>query len=76
MSGSTAKASRSQTVARADVLMSTAHKMAASNPIKEVIKSVDFEKSIFSKGTFPDSEEWIRGGFELAPSASEAVALS
>ena len=29
-----------------------------------------------SKGTFPDSEEWIRGGFELAPSTSEAVALS
>ena len=28
------------------------------------------------KGTFPDSEEWIRGDFELAPSTSEAVALS
>ena len=31
----------SKLVARADVLMSTAHKMAASNHIKEVIKSVD-----------------------------------
>ena len=50
---------------------------AQNGGIKEVIKSVDFEKSIFSqKGTFPDSEEWICGGFELAPSTSEAVALS
>ena len=75
MSGSTAKASRSKLVARADVLLSTAHKMAALNHIKEVIKSVDFEKSKNNcqKGTFPDGEEC---GFELAPSTSEAVALS
>ena len=50
---------------------------ALLNHIKEVIKSVDFEKSIFSQIIVKrHSEEWIRGGFELAPSTSEAVALS
>ena len=55
--------------------------MAASNPHQRGFIGVDFARSIFSqnncqKAPEPDSEEWIRGGFELAPSASEAVALS